>query len=98
MLTFRKSWKAIAEATLGGLPSPKTNRIFATLYQEGLLKVEVLGLQCLECDMSIYDMLTSRYASIQSAMNPVSKLGGYYPEVMQADSDEPKKKKQKIVF
>jgi hypothetical protein len=97
MLTFRKPWEAMAEATLWGLSAPKINRVFATLYQKGLLKVEVLGLQCLECDMSIYDMLTSRFTSIQSAMNPVGNFGGYFPEAIQEELDEPKKKKQKIV-
>ncbi|KAF8179235.1 hypothetical protein BJ912DRAFT_983005 [Pholiota molesta] len=88
------SWEAIAEATLGGFSAPKINRLLATLYQEGSLRVEVLGLQWLECDTSIYDMLTST----QPTMNPVGKFGGYFPEATQEDSDEPKRKKQKIVF
>ncbi|KAF8187154.1 hypothetical protein BJ912DRAFT_970311 [Pholiota molesta] len=91
------SLKTLAEATLGCASSPHIARFVSQLYQKGVLKAEALGLQCLEFDSRIYDMLTTRFASFQSTTKKTSTLGGYYPEAIQEESDQPKKKKQKIV-
>ncbi|KAF9476789.1 hypothetical protein BDN70DRAFT_881980 [Pholiota conissans] len=95
------SWKSIAAATLRDdldSSSPQTSRLLATLYQEGVLKVQILGLQCLGFNADIYNMLTAHYDTFRSVMKPTGKLGGYFPdsEAMRDESEGPKKKKQKI--
>ncbi|PPR07065.1 hypothetical protein CVT26_005266 [Gymnopilus dilepis] len=82
-------------ASKGTNHQPPTNSAIQALYRDGLLKVELLGLQCVGFDQKLYNALQTRNASIR----PLGLSHAvHYPETnkkRQNTRQEPPKKKQK---
>ena len=92
----RQFWPALAEAlTCGSHLSKPLKNTLSNLYSKGALRVEPLGLQCLNFDLEIYTILKNRFSVFQSAMQSVGKREANFPAASMP-SPLPKSKRKKI--